>query len=275
MSEEYIDIKEYWYLMNRIAYWVLNHNDLSKIKFRDLYGYFGQVADQSTLIQYIRNKGTDKYMDDKLVAEFVECLIYDNGNNLGFMPNYVTGSDGTKYYLNTYVNMANRVSAYEVLKGFSPRIVYIKKENSTSGNVGSVLDEFEKRFGICKTFDDALYAVKGRGYLKYFDSQYNTMQTIERIEEGDGTNCTDAAQLFYRLAYGINEKYGAHYEVQFVHVKCQSGVGHVRLRLRNGGDWFYRDPAAVLDGESVTSNWCSNGYLIAYNPAWIFDDLYQ
>lgn len=271
MSEEYIEINEYWYLMNRIAYWLINNN--KEFNTRRIYGYFDRAADYCTVINAIKNRGTN-YEPDALIAEFTECAIYDN-EDLSFLPNYVTGSDGVKYYTNTYVNMANRVSAYEVLNGASPRIVYIKKENSTSENVDSVLDEFEKRFGICKTFDDALYAIWNKGYAFYYDSHYNTMETIERVDNEDGSNCTDIAQLFYRLAYGINEKYGAHYEAQFVHVRCQSGVGHVRLRLRNNGDWFYRDPAAVLDGESVTSNWCADGTVIAYNPSWIFDDLYQ
>lgn len=42
-----------------------------------------------------------------------------------------------------------------------------------------------------------------------------------------------------------------------------------------GGSWIYRDPAAVLDGNSVSSNWCMNGTILAYDPAWIFSDLYQ
>ena len=125
MTEEYITFKEYTYLMNRIAYWILTHNDLNQIKFRNIYGYFGQVVDQQTLIEYIRKKGNTLYMEDHLVAEFVECLIYDN-QDLSFLPAYVTGSDGTKYYTNTFVSFANRVSAYEVQNGKSPNIVYIK-----------------------------------------------------------------------------------------------------------------------------------------------------
>ena len=125
MSVEYITFKEYTYLMNRIAYWILNNNDLSRIKFRGIYGYFGQAVDKQTLIEYIRKKGNTLYMEDHLVAEFVECLIYDN-QDLSFLPAYVTGSDGTKYYTNTFVSFANRVSAYEVQNGKSPNIVYIK-----------------------------------------------------------------------------------------------------------------------------------------------------
>ena len=268
MSEEYIKINEYWYLMNRIAYWLINNN--KKFNTRSLYGYFDRVSDYGTIVNAIKERGT-KYEDDALIAEFTECAIYDN-KDLSFLPNYVTGSNGVKYYTNTFVSMANRVSAYEVLYGVSPKIVYIQKENSTSENTDAVLDEFEKYFGVCKTIDDALLAIRYRGYAFYFNSQVNTVNTIIRVAKKLGANCTDISQLFYRLSLGMNKKYGTHYDV---HVMCKSGVGHVRLRFKNGGDWFYRDPAAVLDGESVTSNWCSDGRIIAYNPSWIFDDLYQ
>jgi hypothetical protein len=274
MTEEYITFKEYTYLMNRIAYWILTHNDLNQIKFRNIYGYFRQVVDQQTLIDYIRKKGNTLYMEDHLVAEFVECLIVDN-KNLSILPAYVTGSDGTKYYTNTFVSFANRVSAYEVLKGKSPAIVYIKDENKTSTSTPT-LDYFESKFGKCEYIDDAMAKIQGRGYAYYYNSAYNTNTTINRIANRQGVNCTDSAQLFYRLAYDMNNKYGRKYEVQFVHVFCQSGTGHIRLRLRsNGGNWFYRDPSACLDGNGVTYNWCSNGSVNAYNPSWIFSDLYQ
>lgn len=268
MTEEYITFKEYTYLMNRIAYWILTNNDLSRIKFRDIYGYFGQAVDKQTLIEYIRNKGNKLYMEDHLVAEFVECLIYDN-QDLSFLPAYVTGSDGTKYYTNTFVSFANRVSAYEVLKGKSPAIVYIKKEDATDETTDKVLKEFESYFGKVNYIDDVLEKIQGKGYAYYYDSQYNTSNTIKRIYNRQGVNCTDVGQLLYRLAIALG------YEAQFIHVKCKGGDGHIRNRFRkNGGDWFYRDGASVLNGNSIGNNWCSPpAYVIAYNPSWIFTDL--
>ena len=268
-----INIGEYWYIMNRIAWWLVRNN--KQFNTRTIYSYENRVADYATIIQAIRNRGDNVELDG-LIAEYVECAIYDN-KDLSFLPAYVTCSDGkTKLYTNTYVDMANRVSAYEVLKGHSPNIVYIKGENTVSGNT-KVLDEFEKHFGKCEYIDDAMEQIQGCGYAYYYDSAYNTSTTINRISNGYGVNCTDSAQLFYRLAYDMNEKYGRNYEVQFVHVRCSSGTGHIRLRLRNGsnGDWWYRDPSACLDGNSITYNWCSDGSVIAYNPSWIFDDLYQ
>lgn len=268
MSLEYINLGEYFYCMNRIALWLVRNN--KEFNTRQIYAYNGRVADYGSIIQAIRNRGDNVELDG-LIAEFVECAIYDN-KDLSFLPAYVTCSDGkTRLYTNTYVDMANRVSAYEVLKGHSPSIVYIKKENSTNETVDNVLSEFEHYFGKMTCIDDCLEAIQGRGYAYYYNSAYNTSTTIKRIYNRQGVNCTDVGQLLYRLACALG------YEAQFIHVKCKGGDGHIRNRFRrNGGDWFYRDGAAVLDGESISSNWCNPpAYVIAYNPNWIFDDLYQ
>ena len=86
-------------------------------------------------------------------------------------------------------------------------------------------------------------------------------------------NCTDSSQVGYVIALALG------YEVQFVHVKCSSGTGHVRLRLKHPvnteGTWIYRDPASVLNGNSIRSNWCTSNYtLLAYDPAWVMTDIY-
>lgn len=268
---DYIDYGNYVWAMNRIAWWLVNNNKIDKFKHRDLYDYFGRVADYNAVIQAIKDrKGNKDLMLDPLISEFVECAIHDN-NDLSFLPSYVTLADGkTKLYLDTYVDMANRVSAYEVTKRQSPNIVYIKKENTTNANKDSILQFFINKFGNVTCIDDCMEKIKGRGYAFYFNSAYNTMTTLNRIYNRQGVNCTDSAQLFYRLGIALG------YEVQFVHVRCQSGTGHIRLRFRkNGGNWFYRDPSACLDGNGITYNWCSNGTIIAYNPSWIFTDLYE
>ena len=42
-------------------------------------------------------------------------------------------------------------------------------------------------------------------------------------------------------------------------------------------DWINRYSAAVADTTSgnVRSLWCEDGYIIAYDPSWIFSDLYS
>ena len=170
-----INLGEYWYIMNRIAWWLTRNN--KTFNTRTIYAYEGRVADYGTTIQAIRNRG-DKVELDGLIAEFVECAIYDN-KDLSFLPAYVTCSDGkTKLYTDTYVDMANRVSAYEVLNGHSPSIIEIKGENSTNETVDDVLSEFESYFGKMTCIDDCLEAIQGRGYAYYYDSAYNTSETI-------------------------------------------------------------------------------------------------
>lgn len=172
--------------------------------------------------------------------------------------------------------MANRVSAYEVLNGVSPAIVYLEDPHgngTTSDTTDITLKRFTDKFGGVTDIDSCLNKIRGRGYGYYYNSKYNTQETINKIYNKQGVNCTDSSQLFYRLGLALG------YNVQFIHVRCRSGTGHVRLRLKHskhtGGSWIYRDPAAVLNGNSVSSNWCMNGTILAYDPAWIFSDLYQ
>lgn len=113
-------------------------------------------------------------------------------------------------------------------------------------------------------------------YSKYFDSQKTDRKTINDASQGKCSNCVDWGQVYYRIAKSLG------YDVQFVHVKCRvSGTGHIRLRLRHkkhtGGNWINRDPATVADTTSgnVRAIWCEDGYLITYNPSWIFTDLYS
>ena len=177
-----INFGEYTFCMNRIAYWLISNN--KTFKTREVYGYQNVASTKHDLIQVIKNRGKNVILDNSafIINEFVECAIYDN-QDLSFLPAYVTCSDGkTKLYLNTYVDMANRVSAYEVLNGKSPRIVYIKKENTTNTKVDSTLQAFINAFGNVTCIDDCLEKIQGRGYGYYYNSQYNTQTTINRIK---------------------------------------------------------------------------------------------
>lgn len=272
MVNEHISFTKYSYLMNRIAYWLINNN--KKFNTRQVYGYMNRVAYYATIVKTIKNRGTD-YQKDSLISEFVECAIFDN-KDLSFLPNYVSDENGVKYYKNCFVSMANRVSAYEVLNGVSPAIVYINDPNgngTTSSSVDGTLQKTRNALGDFSTIDEFLARIQGRGYGYYYNSLYNTDETIKRLKNKQPLNCTDSSQLGYRVGVGLG------YTVQFIHVKCRSGTGHVRLRLKHskytGGSWIYRDPAAVLKGNSITSNWCMDGNVIAYDPKWIFSDLYQ
>ena len=227
--------------MNSIAYWLVQNK--KKYKKRDYY----QILTLKGSCKDIEKKAK-KLGCDKLVAMYVMAVIKDN-KSLDFLPNYVTLKDGTQIDKAEYVDMAIRTEAY------------IKANGNFKGN----------------TIDEALAVIaKIKLYLKYFDSQKTDKKTINDASQGKGSNCVDWGQVYYRIAKSLG------YDVQFVHVKCRvSGTGHIRLRLKHkkhtGGNWINRDPAAVADTTSgnVRALWCEDGYLIAYDPSWIFTDLYS
>ena len=135
-----------------------------------------------------------------------------------------------------------------------------------------ILEYFESKFGEVNSIDEALSKVEDHGYGYYYDSQYSNKECINRMARWAGINCTDSSQVFYHIGRALG------YTVQFIHVECSSGTGHVRLRLKHpvntGGEWIYRDPAAVLEdnGQGVSYNWCLSGYVLAYDPSWIYED---
>lgn len=270
MSDKSISLSEHQKNMGKIAGWLIINN--KKYKERGLYNYFNRVD----TLENVRKLAKDRYMNKKyvadgVIAEYTECLIEDNKKDLSFLPAYVTGSDGTKYYKNAYVSMAQRVSAYEVYNGRSPSIVYIedpKGNGTTSKTVNNTLQSFEKLFGKVTDFDSCLRKIQGKGYAYYYNSRYNTIETLNRIYHKRGVNCTDSSQLFYRLAIALG------YEVHFVHV-----YDHIRLRLKHKinskNKWFDRDPAAVLKGNNITHLWRKGYKVKAIDPGWIFSDLYQ
>ena len=137
-----------------------------------------------------------------------------------------------------------------------------------------LLNYFEDAFGECEYLDDALEKIQGRGYSFYFSDGYNVYQTVDNIKNGDGANCYDASELFYRLALGMNIKYGRNYQPEYLDVWCPvSGYDHIRLRFKLGDDYFYRDPACVLSGGEIDENWCgTSDNILEVNPSWIYDE---
>lgn len=133
-----------------------------------------------------------------------------------------------------------------------------------------ILEYFESKFGEMSCIDDCLEAIQGNGYGYYYDDAYTNYTSINRMANGSGVNCTDSCHVFWHLAVALG------YRVEVLHIQCSGGDGHVRLELeREGTGTFYRDPAAVLDGEDISYNWCSSGYTIAVNPDWFFENLYR
>ena len=213
----------------------LVHNK-KKYKKRDFYQILTLKGNCSDV-----EKKAKKLCSDKLVAMYTMAVINDN-SSLDFLPNYVMLKNGAKIDKAEYVDMAIRTEAYIRANGRLPAIVY--RKSTLPDYNDSTMKLFVKTFNFKgNTIDEALAVIaKIKLYLKYFDSQKTDKKTIN-----------DASQ----------------------------GKGHIRLRLKHkkhtGGNWINRDPAAVADTTSgnVKSIWCDDGCLIAYDPSWIFTDLYS
>ena len=254
--------------MNSIAYWVIQNK--KKYKKRDYY----QILTLKGNCKDTENKAK-KLGNDKLVTMYTMALIKDN-TSLDFLPNYVVLKNGIQIDKAEYVDMAIRVEAYIKANGRLPAIVY--RMSTLPDYNDTTMKLFIKTFNYeGNTIDEALAIIaKKKLYSKYFDSQKTDKKTINDAKSGKGSNCVDWGQVYYRIAKSLG------YDVQFVHIKCRvSGTGHIRLMLRHkkhtGGNWINIDPAAVADTISgnIRSIWCEDGYLIAYNPLWIFTDLYS
>ena len=137
-----------------------------------------------------------------------------------------------------------------------------------------VYDYFVKVFGkFDNTIDGALSKVDGRGYAYYYDDQYSNKQSIDRLKQGKGINCTDSCHVFYNIMLQLI-KFGKYKKVECLHVMCSSG-GHVKLRITmNDGTKIIRDPACCIsdNGKGIRCVWCTNTP-IAVNPSWFMQNL--
>ena len=196
------------------------------------------------------------------------------------VPTYVT-IKGKKVPIKLYTYaMATVIQYYNNHKKlpescvFDYKIFHRPEPKPTKTYPEKVYDWFCETFNCKPTcFDDCLEYIDGRGYGYYYNDQFTNKESIQRMKKGNGVNCTDACHVFYNLArYFIQQ--GKYRKVQCIHVMCRGGDGHVRLRIQlNDGDYFYRDPASVLDGNGIESNWCMNGTVVAYDPGWFMANL--
>lgn len=130
-----------------------------------------------------------------------------------------------------------------------------------------LLDYFKSKFGDVDCIDDCLESIQGNGYGYYYDDSYSNYESINRMYNGYGVNCTDSCQVFWHLGIALG------YDVRCLHIGCRGGDGHVRLQFNRGDGWFDRDPASVLNGNSIDSIWCGNGYLWDTNPEWFLENV--
>ena len=148
--------------------------------------------------------------------------------------------------------------------------VFKSKNNAPTITPNEAYTYFVKKTGFKgSTIDEVLAYVKKHGkYLFYFDGH----KTNKQVTDAMAGNCTDWLQWLINIAEALG------YEWKCLHVYCtKSKCGHVRGQFKHskhtGGKWINRDPAAVADGGSLTSIWCSNGKLLATNPSWFMETL--
>lgn len=171
---------------------------------------------------------------------FARILVYFN--NTGLLPNYAEAN--TK--------------------------AFVKPSETTNEVYNYFIDVFGK---FDNTIDGALSKIASKGYGYYYDDKYSNKEAIQRMKQGKGVNCTDSCQVFYNIALVLIKK-GKYKKVEAIHIKCKGGDGHIRLRITmNDGTYIYRDPASVLNGNGIRSNWCMNGTLLAINPSWFMQNL--
>ena len=189
----------------------------------------------------------------------------DNHGNTA--PSYVKLDKGINIWTWTYAT-AKIIKYYNENKAL-PSYVYTTNKyfKKPEPKTDEVYQYFVKVFGEVDSIDHALSKIQARGYGYYYDDRYTNKESIDRMKNYQGINCTDSCHVFYHIGKALG------YQVRAIHVKCQGGDGHIRLQFNRGNGWFNRDPAAVLNGNSINSIWCSNGTLLAVNPDWFMENI--
>lgn len=197
----------------------------------------------------------------------------------GRLPNYIEYKTNKRLSQKVYTLMFADIINYYNKKGKLPTEINVNSKRfiKPTEPENEVYTYFVKRFGeFGDTIDGALSKIDGNGYAGYYDDQYSNNTSIDRMHDGEGINCTDSCHVFYNIMLELIKK-GRYKKVECLHVRCSSGTGHVRLRITlNDGDTILRDPASVLNGNGVTSNWCTSNYeLWAIDPDWFMENLHR
>lgn len=198
----------------------------------------------------------------------------------GRMPNYIEYKTQYSYKRlsqRTYVMMFADIVIFYNKKGKLPSSINVnaKRFIKPTEPENEVYAYFKKVFGdFGDTIDGALEKIDGNGYAGYYDDVYSNKTSIDRMHNGDGINCTDSCHVFYNIMLELIKK-GKYKKVECLHVGCSSGTGHVRLRITLlDDDRILRDPASVLAGNGVTSNWCTSNFeLWGIDPDWFMENL--
>jgi hypothetical protein len=213
-----------------------------------------------------RQIGKDDYIElCKYLCNFVE--------DKGRLPNFIKWN-GYNIRVRDYSYAFARILVYYDTHKALPKYVNVNSKAYTqkSETANSVYNYFVQVFGKIDCIDDALDKISSRGYGYYYDDVYSNKQSIDRMKNRQGVNCTDSCQVFYNICLGLIQR-GIYKKVECIHVKCRGGDGHVRLRITNNkGQKFYRDPACTLS-DGGYCNWCMDGTVLAVDPSWFMANL--
>ena len=208
----------------------------------------------------------DDYIE---LCEYLCNFVEDRGR----LPNFLKWN-GYKIRVRDYSYAFARILVYYDTNKAMPKYVNVNSKAFTqkTETSNSVYNYFVQVFGKIDCIDDALDKISSRGYGYYYDDVYSNKQSIDRMKNRQGVNCTDSCQVFYNICLGLIQR-GIYKKVECIHVKCRGGDGHVRLRITNKqGQKFYRDPACTLSSGGYC-NWCMDGTVLAVDPSWFMANL--
>lgn len=204
-------MNQYWLLMNNIAYWLVKNN--KKFNTRQVYGYQGRKADYGTIIRTIKERGSNT-QPDSLIAEFVECAINDN-KDLSFLPNYVAEpyNNGNKLSRDVYVDMARRVSEWEVKhNGQSPNYVTVIGGSTVQNTTGALYNYLTNAgcsgMGQCTPYYCACNSLQQAFYrLTNIHVSESTIASVAgTTTSGTGHQGINTAVAWFNRKYGQNIK---------------------------------------------------------------------
>jgi hypothetical protein len=258
-------MNQYWLLMNNIAYWLVKNN--KKFNTRQVYGYQGREADYGTIIRTIKERGSNT-QPDSLIAEFVECAINDN-KDLSFLPNYVAEpyNNGNKLSRDVYVDMARRVSEWEVKhNGQSPNYVTVKATGgnttnnnklhnylTTSGCAG--MGQCTPYYCACNSLQQAFYRLTG-----IHISESTIASVAGTTTSGTGHQGINTAVAWFNRKYGQNIKItwknfndlGSSDSARWNKLNQYASNGAVFCHILYRNKWGHYEVLKSVNGNNVT-----------------------
>ena len=223
--------------------------------------------------------GHAKYVD---AIERTLVYVFEHGK----IPEYTT-INGKQTLKNDVYDACKRDNAFYVKKGYMPNYVNVSIQESAPVSKVPVKTDLLKRIekvvgGEFKTATQFYNLVKANDtYSHYSNDIYPQSQALKRLENKQGLNCADFAQIGHAAILELNKVYGTNYGVDYVHVACKSSsgaysIGHIILRVRGEEfkEWTVFDVAeAASGGLPIGRTMCSLGYkVLSYNDNWLISD---